>query len=217
MRPVLAVRKVRDFKITGDGKSAAWKKARWQALQRVGDGKLQYATRAKVLYSGTGIYFLFNCVDTKLTCSAGKDFSDLYKEDVVEVFLWPDESQDLYLEYELSPLAAQLPVLVPNHKGRFFGWLPWHFSNDRLTLAKTAVTGGPKRKMARVSGWTAEFFIPFKLLTGLGNVPPSPGTRWRANLYRMDYDQLPRSLWAWAAETGGAFHDFHNFGTFKFE
>ena len=39
-----------------------------------------------------------------------------------------------------------------------------------------------------VSGWMAEFFIPYKLLVPLNNVPPVSGTKWRANMYRIDYD-----------------------------
>ncbi len=31
-------------------------------------------------------------------------------------------------------------------------------------------------------------FVPFELLKPLANVPPKSGTRWRANFYRMDYD-----------------------------
>ena len=217
MRPTLNIAKVKDFKITGNGKSHAWKNAKWQVLTRVAEGSLPYPTKVKVLYSATGIYFLFDCADKKLTCSLTRDFADIYNEDVVEVFLWPDKSQNLYFEYEVSPLGVQLPILAANNKGSFFGWRPWHFEGKRLTRVKTIVRGGRKAKMAKVTGWTAEFYIPFKLLTGMGNVPPSSGTIWRANMYRIDYDQLPQSHWAWATATGRIFHDFHNFGTFKFE
>ena len=217
MKPTLNIARVRDFKITGTGSAAAWRKTLWQPLTRVAEGDLHYPTKAKVLYSTTGIYFLFDCVDRKLTCTLTDDFTDIYNEDVVEVFLWPDRRQNLYFEYEASPLGVQLPILVPNHKGMFFGWRPWHFEHGRLTRLKTSVRGGAKRRMARVRGWTAEFFIPFALLKGLGNTPPSPGTVWHANMYRIDYDQLPQTHWAWSSATGRTFHDFYNFGIFKFE
>ena len=217
MHPTLKIAKVKDFKITGDGSSRAWKNAEWQILSRVAEGKAHYPTKAKALYSSSGMYFLFDCVDKKLICNLTEDFSDIYNQDVVEVFLWPDKKQNLYFEYETSPLGVQLPILVANNKGTFFGWRPWHFEGDRLTKVKTSVRGGRKAKMAKITGWTAEFFIPFKLLTGLGNVPPAPGTTWRANMYRIDYDQIPQSHWAWSTVTGRIFHDFHNFGIFKFE
>ena len=217
MRPVLGIAKVKDFKVTGDGKADAWNNASWQRLARLGEGPLRYSTKAKVLYSDKGIYFLFKCADRKLTCNLARDFDDLYKQDVVEVFLWPNTRQNLYFEYEVSPLGRQLPILVPNNRGIFFGWRPWHFNGDRRTKVKTSVLGGKKAAMARVTGWLAEFFIPFSLLKGLGNVPPSEGTTWRANMYRIDYDRQTRSLWAWSSVSGNTFHDFHNFGAFKFE
>jgi len=217
MRPILNIAKVKDFKITGDGKSPAWKKTNWQILSRMGEGKLQYSTSVKAVYSATGIYFLFNCADNKLTCTRKKDFEELYKQDVVEVFLWPEKSQELYFEYEASPFGRQLPILVPNHKGRFFGWLPWRFKGDRMTRVKTSVRGGKKAPMAKISGWMAEIFIPFTLMKGLRKTPPESGTTWRANMYRMDYDTKPRSQWAWSNTVRGTFHDFHNFGTFRFE
>jgi len=216
MKPVLTIRKVKDFKVTGDGRSAAWKKAEWQKLSRIAEGKLNYSTKAKALYSDSGIYFLFNCEDRKLSSSLTEDFSDLYTGDVVEVFLWPDRKQNVYFEFEVSPLGFQLPLLITNNKGTFSGWCPRHFEKDRLTRVKTSVTGGPKKKMAKISGWTAEFYIPFKLLTGLGNVPPSRGTIWRANICRIDYDILPRSLWSWGPMRGTTFHNFNNFGVFRF-
>ena len=217
MKPTLTIAKVDDFKITGDGSSSAWKKAEWQAINRIKGGGTNYATKAKALYSDTGMYFLFDCEDKKLTCTMTKDFSDIFNEDVVEVFLWPDEQQNLYFEYETSPLGVQLPLLVPNNNGKFFGWRPWHFEGDRLTQVKTTARGGRKKKNARVTGWTAEFFIPFKLMTGMDNVPPVAGTKWRANMYRIDYDELPESYWAWSPIKGSSFHEFHSFGVFKFE
>jgi hypothetical protein len=40
--------------------------------------------------------------------------------------------------------------------------------------------------------------------------------RWRANLYRIDYDADRPSQWAWCTRTGGNFHDFRRFGTLRF-
>ena len=96
-------------------------------------------------------------------------------------FFWPDERQDLYLEYELSPLGAELPLIIPNHAGSFMGWSPWHYTGNRKTRRATSVRGGPATPGATITGWSAEFFIPFALLQGLGNVPPKSGAKWRAN------------------------------------
>jgi len=209
------IKKCQDFKVTGDGNSDRWKSTEWINVAQQGQGQSVYATRVKVLYSETGIYFLFNCEDIKLTCTLNADFLDLYLEDVVEVFLWPDESFPVYFEYEVSPLNYELPIIIPNYKGTFFGWKPWHYEGDRLTQHATSTVGGKKISGGAVSGWMAEFFIPFKLLTPLNNVPPVSGTKWRANMYRIDYDSGTK-YFAWQRIEKG-FHEYNNFGTFIFE
>jgi hypothetical protein len=53
------------------------------------------------------------------------------------------------------------------------------------------------------------------LLAPLQNVPPKPGVRWRANFYRMDYDDGIRTAWAWAP-VGKTFHEYEKFGELVF-
>lgn len=211
----LAIKKSHDFKITGDGSSANWKLTEWIVLLKQGSNISPYQTKVKVLYSETGIYFLFNCQDTKLSCTFQSDNLNLWEEDVVEVFLWPDESFPVYFEYELSPLNYELPIIIPNNKGRFLGWLPWNYEDDKRTQHATCVTGGKKESGSAVTGWTAEFFIPYKLLAPLVQGPPASGTKWRANMYRIDYDN-GTAYFAWQ-KTSGSFHEYDRFGTFIFE
>jgi hypothetical protein len=211
----MSVIKVKDFDVTGSGDAAAWSHAQWHSLQFLG-GTLGYLTRAKVLYSDSGIYFLVDNEDSRLNCTLNRDFGDLFKEDVVEVFLWPDTAQRVYFEYEISPLGKELPIMVCNSDGHFHGWLPWHYEGARCTRRAVSVRGGPQEPGAAVTGWTAEFYIPFNLLTGLGNVPPSRGTVWRGNIYRIDYDAERASRWGWSPGCQGNFHDVRKFGTLVF-
>ena len=212
----MIVKKTDDLEVTGGGTAPEWRAAEWHPLTRV-SGDSPYATRTKLLYSQTGIYFLVDCEDKKLTCTMTEDFANIFQEDVVEVFLWPNEGDNVYFEYEISPLGVELPILVANNGGGFMGWLPWNYNGGRKTRKATAVRGGPKASMADVEGWTTEFFIPFALLRGLGNVPPQSGIAWRANIYRIDYDAAEPSQWAWDENTGANFHNFREFGTIVFE
>ncbi len=212
----LSVKHINDFVVDGSGLYKGWEIAEWNFLKPVGKGKISYLTRFKVLWSENGVYFLFDCEDKKLTCSMTRDFDKIYLEDVVEIFLWLDETQRLYFEYEISPLGVELPILVPNTEGRFMGWLPWQYEGDRKILSATSVVGGPKESKATVQGWRAEFFIPYTLFFGLNNCPPKNGAVWRANMYRIDYDESPCSHFAWCEKTGSNFHDYNNFGTLIF-
>jgi hypothetical protein len=211
----VVIRKCTDFRITGDGIADAWKNASWINLPQDVKSIPAQQTKTKVLYSETGIYFLFNCEDKKVTSTMKADNLNLWEEDVVEVFLWTDEKFPVYFEYELSPFNYELPIMVPNNNGNFLGWLPWKYFGDRKTQHATSVSGGKLVSGGLISGWVAEFFIPYKLLTPLGNVPPKSGTRWRANMYRIDYDNGQVS-YSWQV-TEKTFHEYNKFGTFIFE
>jgi Carbohydrate family 9 binding domain-like len=214
-RPRLSIKAVDDFDVTGTGEQAAWKQIEWTALRRRQSDGHPYDSRFKVVYSKTGLYVLMDATDKTLTATMSEDFMDLWNEDVFEVFLWTDERYPVYFEYEISPLNRELPILIPNFGGQFLGWRPWHYERDRATRKATSITGGPKQSHAAIQGWRAEFFIPYTLLRPLQNVPPKPGTRWRANFYRMDHDDGKRTQWEWAP-VGGTFHEYEKFGEIVF-
>lgn len=211
----IQVKKCADFTVTGDGSAKAWQTTEWIRLTPQEQGITGYETRVKVLYSEAGLYFLYSCQDEKLTATMHDDNMNLWEEDVVELFLWPAEDFPVYFEYEISPLDFELPIIVPNYKGKFLGWLPWNYAGDKRVIHATSATGGPKKSGSQVTAWTAEFFIPYKLLTPLPNVPPAPGARWRANMYRIDYDKTATHF-SWQ-KTNRTFHDYNSFGTFIFE
>ena len=214
-RPRLSVKPADDFEVTGTGEQAAWRQAEWTPLRRRQPDGHPYDSRFKMLYSPTGLYFLMEGTDRKVTATMSQDFMDLWNEDVFEVFLWTDERYPVYLEYEISPLNHELPILIPNFGGQFLGWRPWHFEKDRLTRKATSTIGGPKESNAAIQGWRAEFFIPYALLKPLQNVPPKAGTQWRANFYRVDYDDKKMTQWDWAP-VGASFHEYQKFGELLF-
>jgi len=211
----IRIKKTADFQVNGNGDNASWAKTNWVPITVQESANRTLATQTKILYSNTGIYFLFQCDDQKLTATIQEDFGALFKEDVVEVFLWPDPSVPIYFEYELSPLNYELPILVPNINGQFQGWKPWNYKGGLKTKHATSVQGGEKTSNSPVTGWMAEFFIPYRLLGPLVQFPPTSGTTWRGNLYRIDYDQGYQT-WSWK-KTSGSFHEFKRYGTLVFE
>jgi hypothetical protein len=208
---VLVVHKTRDFACSGDTSAAGWQRSSWLVLPKRNQNSVYYQTKMKLLYSDSGIYCLYYCQDSVLTSTLREDFSDLYNEDVVEAFFWTDESVPIYFEYELSPFNYELAILVPNLHGNYLGWRPWHYEGDRKTRHATHVFNNN----GQVVGWVAEFFIPFKLLKPMNHVPPLPGSHWRANFYRIDYDKKA-SEWSWQS-TRVNFHDYERFGVLLFE
>ena len=60
------------------------------------------------------------------------------------------------------------------------------------------------------------FFIPYALFKGINGAPPGPGSRWRANFYRMDHDEGKTTQWDWAP-VGPSFHEYRSFGVLIFD
>jgi len=215
-RPSMKVKPTEDFKIDGAGTNKAWESVPWTPLSiREGAGH-DYKTQLKMLYSKTGLYLLMDGTDSRLTATLNKDLEHLWTEDVYEAFFWPDEKHPVYFEYEISPLNYELPILVPNFDGKFMGWTPWMYGGGRATKKAVHVTGGKAESGAEIKGWRAEVFFPYDLLKPLQNIPPQPGTTWRANFYRMDYDNGKKSEWDWS-RVGRSFHEYEKFGTLVFE
>ena len=215
-QPVIHVSDCDDFQLNGKGDSPQWERAEWVQLNRRPGGQHDYNARFKMLYSEKGIYVLFDAVDKTLTATMTEDFQDLWTEDVFECFFWTDERHPVYFEYEISPLGYELPILIPNLDGKFLGWRPWHYDGDRKTRKAVAVIGGKQESKAAIGGWRAEVFFPYDLLKPLRNVPPKKGTRWRANFYRVDYDNGQVTGWDWA-RVGPSFHEYKKFGTVIFD
>jgi len=211
----LIVKKTTDFEVNGEGSAKNWSAASWFDITVQKSPGKALSTKAKILYSEKGVYFLFDCEDKKLTSTIMEDYAALYKEDVVEVFLWPDTSVPIYLEYEISPLNFELPILVPNINGKFQGWKPWFYDEKNKIHHATSAQGGQKKSMGAVEGWKAEFFIPYSLMNPIVQSVPKSGTRWKGNFYRIDYDN-GYTTWSWQ-KTSGSFHEYKKFGTLVFE
>lgn len=210
----IIVRSTTDFELTGNGQSPNWDKTTWNTLDP--DKPDDRNTRIKTLYSNTGIYFLFHNSDKEITATQKNDFDSLWREDVAEVFIWPDTSMTVYFEYEISPLNRELVLIIPNFNGRFSGWQPWqyHGKNKVKHLTKVVKPKNAENKLA--IDWYAEFFFPYTLLNPLIKSLPTHGSVWKANFYRVDYDDNKSVDWSWK-KTVKTFHEYKVFGRLVFD
>ena len=215
---ILTIPHIDECALDSDYNAGSWAKAEWQDLTFSFGQRSNYRSRFKICYSDDALFLVFDSEDKKLSCSNLKDFDDLYEEDVVEVFIQTDRNEPLYFEYEISPLGAELPLMVHNNGEEFMGWLPWKYEDERRCQVHTQVHGGPAEPGATVSSWTAATRIPFALFKGLGQSTPKAGTVWYANFYRIDYDVDPATHWTWSPlpNTSGTFHQMDGFGQLHF-
>lgn len=212
----LLVRKCQDFSFNSERINPEWDKASWHQLSKLDPGGEDYLSKFKILYSGKGIYLLFDGQDNKITTKFDKDFENLYEGDVFEVFFHPDKNTPLYLEYEINQLEKELILIIPNLNGKFYGWVPWHYENERKVIKKISIEGGKMETGSTLKSWRAELFFPYELFSPLSNIPPVSGTIWNSNFYRLDYDSGNMIKWAWAP-INKSFHEFKKFRPIKFE
>lgn len=213
---VLKVEKCLDFEISGRGDHENWDNTSWVTLDILDEIENAPSTRFKILYSETGIYVLAYCQDSLITTNFTQDQGDIWEGDVFEAFFQTDPDNPLYFEYEINALNTELVILVPNNQGDFFGWAPWHYEGNRKVKKAVFVEGGTQQSGSKITSWTAEMFFPYALFKGLKNVPPQPGTVWKANFYRMDYDTGKRMKWSWKPVEIN-FHEYSRFGSLVFE
>jgi len=212
----LPVKKCSDFIITGNGSNSEWDKAKWHKLMKLDPEGEEYPSRFKILYSGKGIYLLFEGMDNMITTQFDKDFDNLFEADVFEVFFHPDPKVPIYLEYEINQLNKELVLIIPNLNGKMYGWVPWHYENERRVVKKVNIEGGRMEAGGTIKSWSAELFFPYELFNPLSNVPPVSGTVWNANFYRLDYDSGKMVKWAWTP-INQSFHEFKKYKPIKFE
>ena len=205
-----------DFEVSGTGENPAWRQVDWTPLARRQPEAHAYDTRFKMLYSPTGLYFLMDATDRKLTATMTEDFLDLWNEDVFEVFLWTDERYPGLLRVRDLPVQPRASDPDPQLRRPVSGLAPvalrtrsHHAQGHEHHRRAQGVRRARSRAGARSSSSRT-------LSSGrCRTCPPKPGTRWRANFYRMDYDDGKRTQWDWAP-VGESFHEFEKFGDLEF-
>ena len=204
---VRAHRIARDFKPDGRLREREWSRATpFRLEQEAVDGRArpEISTTCRALWSDRFLYLAYECPFTELT-DFGKSRSgervskegSLWDKDVVEFFCAPDPSQlNHYTEYEWAPNneALDLRLRRPESDFAWSSGMEWQVRVDR------------GRKV-----WTSEVRIP---LSALSETAPKVGTRWRANLYRID--RAHRAFLASNPLLSGSFHTPERFGWLEF-
>lgn len=205
---ITARRIQRDFKPDGRLKEKEWATAPAFPLEQLtqdGRTRTELSTTCRVLWSDTHLYVGYECPFTELADfgapQAGeriKSPAALWEKDVVELFVAPDPSRlDQYTEYEWAPNndALDLRIRRPEFDFAWSSGMEWKVRVDR------------RRKV-----WTCETRIP---LGSLAAEAPRVGTRWRANLYRID--RAGKAFLASNPTLNGSFHTTDRFGWLEFK
>jgi hypothetical protein len=126
----------------------------------------------------------------------------LWREDVFEIFLAPEDPPRTYFEFEVNPLGTLFDARIesPNLRRR-----------DMRVATEWDCDGFSARATVRPDRWSASVRIPLAPLCG-GNPPE----RWRANFYRIDRGSRDEfSAWSPTLADPPDFHVPEMFGSLR--
>jgi len=167
-----------DPALNADPASPTWRHAALATISKDCSKEISYPslrTEVRSFWTDTHLYLLFTCpyqeLNLFLPAQGGGPHNKLWDRDVVEIFLG-DDWQNIrhYREFEIAPTGD---------------WIDLAIDLDRHTDERNWRSGW--NTAARIDEaahiWYAAARIP---LGAVSSSPVKPGTRWRANLYRID-------------------------------
>ena len=176
--------------ITLDGKmdEADWARAEEVELRETASGDpVPLKSTVKVLWDDEYVYAGFYCEDSDAWATIEEFDGPLWGEEVVEVFIDPENEQHTYYEIEISPINNIVDLFVTNigedRGGRYKGWVDWSFEGLKSAVD---VEGDGKNEGTNDTYWSVEVAIPFADIWTATNRPPKDGDMWRMNFYRIE-------------------------------
>jgi hypothetical protein len=217
-RKRLVATRVKPGSIKLDGKldEPVWKSAASTGLfVRSTDGaKAEQATEAKVLWDDKYLYVGFTMEDSDVWTTMTARDDKLWTQEAVEMFIDADGDGKTYIELQTNPKGAIFDSYLPGYRAN---------QNDFDAGMKVAVhvDGTVDKRDDTDKGWSVEMQIPFEAAKGkekeMRNVPPTVGTLWRVNFFRMDMNKgKPQTGTAWSPPLVGDFHVLDKFGELVF-
>lgn len=209
-------------KIIVDGRidESAWGAAGEMEMRKIISFEMpESETKVYCLYDEAYLYFAFINYDKDIWSTYKKRDSQLWMEDVIEIFLKPDILKDYYYEFEVSPANTVLDVFLPNDRRQgnmFFRFAEWNCSNFKSAV-KIKGTLNNWSDIDRY--WVCEIAIPFKSLPSL-NSPPKKGDIWLFNVARYDYSVYLKEgveISSFSRITRLEFHDSKEWAFLKFD
>ncbi|MCM8825787.1 MAG: carbohydrate-binding family 9-like protein [Candidatus Omnitrophica bacterium] len=143
------------------------------------------STTAYCLYDKKYIYFAFICRDKDIWLTLKTRDSQLWDQDVVEIFLKTDCSGDWFYEFQVSPKNTVLDAFVSRslREKMFFRFAEWDCTGLK---SATKLKGTLNNWFDEDDFWSVEVAIPFKSLLSNGRMPATNDV-WLINLGRYDY------------------------------
>jgi Carbohydrate family 9 binding domain-like len=187
----------------------------WAPAEVIRWGEPDARTSFRALWSVTGLYVRFDATDSSPWNTMTRRDDHLWDEEVVEIFLDINRSGRHYAELEISPANVVCDVEMISPAPDIKNDLAWDIVGLETRVAK------------RGSLWIPTAFLPWNAFRSLpsaknATLPPTEGTAWRFNVFRIERPNGPRDpergaiFAAWSPQHGKSFHDTSAFRDFLF-
>jgi len=213
-------------KIDGKLDDAAWASAPSTGafVNTMNGGPVGQKTEAKLVWDKKYLYVGIENADTDVWAKLDKRDDKLWTEEADEIMIDADGNGRTYVELQVAPNGNLFDTYLPERrkyedtidpKLKPFSW-------NSKTIAKVRVDGTLNKREDQDKGWTAELAIPLEDVKGMDTkspltLPPTPGSVWRINMFRMDVPQgKPQQASGWSPPLVGDFHALDRFGELVF-
>lgn len=178
------------IKIDGILNERAWQKAEYAGFKTFDNQMVpgRMSTRAKLLWDDEYLYLCFQCLDENISATMKNRDDDLYKEDVVEVFIDADNDRLTYIEIEINPLGTILDIDVLSDGIRTIKSPSRQWTCQGLRVG-VKMNGTIENQKDRDRYWAVETAIPFASLPDCKNLPPREGDTFGITLVRYQREE----------------------------
>lgn len=200
----------KDFALTADPQSTAWKGVPGVIAENGAMGKPTpgHRTEIRSRWTKDNLYFLFICPYEKLFSKENPatttETNKLWEWDVAEVFVGADfKTITRYREYQVSPHGEWVDLDIDRVNALPEGGWKW----DSGFKVKARLDEANKV-------WYGEMQIPVASINGEGGAPAkaTPGAEMRVNFYRLQGPKPNRAGIAWQPTNTPTYHTPEAFG-----
>lgn len=174
--------------------------------------KATQETYAALSWDNENLYLAYKCIDSKIIGSAKKQDTPIFNtDDLVELFIDPDGDSKYYLEIGVNAFSGNYDMIINCISPLCGGW------NTDISLDILRMETVSKHT---TNGYNVEIKIPFSSLNAIkkaGFKTPIVGTKWKGNLFRIDYGSRTEYLGISSySNLEYGFHKPEQFKTFVF-
>ncbi|MCX7942993.1 MAG: carbohydrate-binding family 9-like protein [Deltaproteobacteria bacterium] len=192
-----------------------YKVARWTPYFGLANGEPstpRFRTRAAVFYDERSLYVAFEVEDPDIWSGYTRDDEPIYNEEVVEFFADPEDDNQTYYEFQVSPSNVRFDAYFEYHRSD----LNKAISYNSGFISAVYIDGTLNKRDDVDKGYTVEMMIPFEKL---GKTRPPRGTKYRIDMFRFERPSRNRITEAHALfpTPNWDFHSLKDWGYLIFE